>query len=150
MPNGVDAQFMLYGELQFALAEAASRGLISGSAQTYYEEGITAMFEYYNTTMPATYLTQSVVALNGTDDLNKILTQKWVALINNGHEAWLNVRRTDLPQLTVGADNLNGDMYPVRYRYPESEQAANSGNYNMAVGQLSDGDTYNSKGWWEK
>ncbi len=149
VPNGVDAQFMLYGELQFALAEAASRGLISGSAQTFYESGIEAMFDYYNTTMPATYLTQPAVALNGTDDLNKILTQKWIALINNGHEAWLNVRRTDLPKLTVGADNLNGDLYPVRYRYPESEQAANNNNYNMAVGQLTNGDTYNSKGWWE-
>ncbi len=149
VPNGVDAQFMLYGELQFALAEAASRGLISGSAQNYYEEGIRAMFDYYNTTMPANYLNQAEVALNGTDDLNKILTQKWLALINNGHEAWLNVRRTDLPKLKVGTDNLNGNVYPVRYRYPESEQAANAINYGQAVGMLDNGDTYNSKGWWE-
>lgn len=147
-PNGIDAQIMLYAELQFALAEAVSRGLISGSAQTYYENGINATFDYYNTTMPADYLSQVEVALDGTNDLTKILTQKWLSLINNGHEAWFNIRRTDLPKLEVSADNLNANVYPKRYRYPESEQAANLGNYNMAIGQLSQSDTYNSPGWW--
>ncbi len=149
VPNGVDAQFMLYGELQFALAEAAHKGLISGSAQLYYEEGIMAMFDYLGVSMSAGYLSQPGVALNGNGDLQKILIQKWIALINNGHEAWFNIRRTDLPKLSVAADNLNGDVYPSRYRYPESEQAANAGNYQEAVARMMGMDNYNVKAWWE-
>ena len=149
VPNGIDAQFMLYGELQLALAEAASRGLIGGAAATYYQEGITAMFNYYGEEVPGTYLLQPEVALSGVNDLEKILTQKWLALFNNGHEAWFNIRRMGIPSLQVAADNLNGDQYPVRYRYPQTEQAANNAHRLEAAGRIG-GDTYNSPGWWEQ
>jgi hypothetical protein len=149
VPNGFDAQLMQYSELQFALAEAAERGLLAGNPKEYYEEGIAAAFRYYNTPLPPLYLTDPAVALNGSNNLKKILTQAWLALIMNGHEAWFLVRRTGLPELTMPADNLNGDQYPVRYRYPESEQAVNGEHYSSAAARIG-GDTYNSKGWWEK
>ena len=82
-------------------------------------------------------------------DLEKILTQKWLALFNNGHEAWFNIRRMGIPSLQVAADNLNGDQYPVRYRYPQTEQAANNAHRLEAAGRIG-GDTYNSPGWWEQ
>ncbi len=148
-PAGVDAQFMQYSELQFALAEAAERGYIGGSAVTYYENGVQASFDYYNAQRPADYFTRAAVALDGTDNLNRILTQKWLALFNNGHEAWFNVRRTGMPYLKPGPDNFNEDRYPVRYLYPESEQATNAENYQTAVNRIG-GDNINSKGWWEK
>ncbi len=149
VPDGVDAQFMQYSEVQFALAEAAERGYITGSVQSYYEAGVRASFEYYGVDVPAGYLVQEAIALNGTDNLNKILTQKWFSLISNGHEAWFNVRRTGIPSLKPGPDNLNDDKYPVRYLYPESEQATNSSNYKIAAERIG-GDNINSKGWWEK
>ena len=148
--DGVDAQYMQYSETQFALAEAVARGYISGDANTYYQNAITASFEYYNTEVPADYFTRTAVALDGSaDDLTKILTQKWLSLISVGHEAWFNIRRTGIPNLVAGPDNFNEGRYPVRYLYPESEQATNNANYQEAVERIG-GDNINSKGWWEK
>jgi len=151
VPDGVDAQLMQYSEVQFALAEAAERGFITGSASAYYEAAIRATFEYYNTEVPADYFTRDAIALNGSQDenLEKILTQKWFSLFNVGHEAWFNIRRTGIPALTPGPDNLNNDQYPSRYLYPESEQAVNGANYQSAVDRLG-GDTINGQCWWEK
>ncbi len=148
-PDGVDAQIMQYAELQFALAEAAEKGFISGSAQAYYQAGVEASFEYYDVEVPADYFSRASVMLDGTNNLNRILTQKWLALFNCGHEAWFSVRRTGIPNLKPGPDNLNGGKYPVRYFYPESEQATNSKNYQNAIQEIG-GDNINSKGWWEK
>ncbi len=147
--DGVDAQFMQYAELQFALAEAAARGYITGDVRTYYEAGIAASFDYFEVDLPADYLMRPAIALDGNDDLTKILTQKWMSLIGNGHEAWFNIRRTGIPALKPGPDNLNDGRYPVRYLYPESEQATNSANYREAAERIG-GDNINSQGWWEK
>jgi len=150
VPDGVDAQFMQYAEVQFALAEAREREYItSGTAQQYYENGITASFAYYETEVPADYFTRTAIALDGTDNLTKIMTQKWLSLINIGHEAWFNIRRTGIPSITAGPDAVNEGRYPVRYLYPESEQATNAANYQEAVSRIG-GDNINSKGWWEK
>ena len=149
VPDGVDGQFMQYAELQFALAEAVSRGYITGNAQDYYEKGISASFEYFNTSIPADYFQRPTIVLDGNNNLTKILTQKWLSLISNGHEAWFNIRRTGIPALTPGPDNLNDDQYPVRYLYPESEQAVNNSNYQEAASRMG-GDNINSKVWWEK
>lgn len=149
IPNGVNAQFMQYSEVQFALAEAAERDFIEADAGKYYKEGIRASFEYYGLEVPNDYFNQTSVALNGENNLIKIMTQKWLSLIGIGHEAWFNVRRTGIPELKPGPDNLNEDRYPVRYLYPESEQATNAENYKGAVSRMG-GDNINNKGWWER
>ncbi len=147
-PQGVDAPIMTYTELQFLLAEAAQKKLIQGSAATYYEAGIKASHDYYKVSVPAGYFTKMEVAFDGTDDLKKIMTQKWISNFLNGYEAWLDVRRTGFPVLPVPKDNLNADKFPVRFRYPDIEQAANKKNYTEAAARIG-GDNYNSKGWWE-
>lgn len=149
IPDGVSASFMTYAELQFCLAEAAQRGLISGNASTFYATAIQASFDFYKTPLPNNYLTQTEVVLDGSADLERILNQKWLASFMNGYEAWFDIRRTGYPNLTVPQDNLNGDVYPVRYRYPSTEQAVNGANYSAAVTTIG-GDNYNSKGWWEQ
>ncbi len=149
VPNGVDGQFMQYAELQFALAEAVARGYIQGDMKAYYEKGVRASFAYWKVPVPVDYFQRVNVSLDTGDALTKILTQKWLALINNGHEAWFNVRRTGIPALKPGPDNLNEGRYPVRYLYPESEQAVNKSNYDEAAARMG-GDNINSKVWWEK
>ena len=149
VPDGVNAQFMQYAEVQFALAEAVEKKYIAGDATTYYQNGIAASFEYYDVALPDDYFTREAIALNGADNLNKILSQKWLSLIGVGHEAWFNIRRTGVPRLKAGPDNLNEGKYPVRYLYPESEQATNKVNYTEAVDRIG-GDNINSKAWWEK
>lgn len=149
VPNGIDAQFMQYSELQFALAEAVQKGFINGSATTYYEAGIAASFEYYSVSLPADYTSRAAIQLDGTEDLNRIMTQKWLALFNCGHEPWFNVRRTGMPYLKPGPDNFNNDMYPSRYLYPEGEQATNAANYQNAVNSMGP-DNINTKCWWQQ
>ncbi len=148
-PDGMNAIFMTYTELQFCLAEAAQKGYISGDANAYYEAGITASFQYHGATLPGDYLTNGSVVLDGSEDLKRIMTQKWIASFMNGYEAWFDVRRTGFPEMTISPDNLNGGTYPVRYRYPTTEQAVNLTNYMTAVATIG-GDNYNSIGWWEE
>ncbi|WP_340153706.1 SusD/RagB family nutrient-binding outer membrane lipoprotein [uncultured Marivirga sp.] len=149
VPDGADAQFMQYAEVQFALAEAVERNYIAGNVQQYYENGVRASFEYYGVDVPEDYFSRDAVELNGTDNITKIMTQKWLSLINIGHEAWFNIRRTGIPSLQAGPDAVNEGRYPVRYLYPESEQATNTENYQEAVQRIG-GDDINSKGWWER
>ena len=160
--NAAKGLLMTYAELQFLLAEAREKDLItSGSAQTYYENGVKANFDYYaglvpaeygiDVTMPADYLTQTAVAYAGSSEekLNKIGTQKWVALFFNGLEAWFEWRRTGYPELLPGASNLNDDKIPVRYIYPQSEQSLNSENRDAAVARQGE-DKINTPVWWDK
>ena len=150
VPDGVDGQFMQYAELQFALAEASLKGYISGDYNTYYQEGVSASFDYWGVDLPLDYFARPSISLTGNteQDLVKILSQKWLSLINNGHEAWFNVRRTGIPNLQPGPDDLNAGLYPVRYLYPESEQATNAENFQEAAERIG-GNNVNSKGWWE-
>ncbi len=160
--NASRGLIMTYAELQFILAEARERNLIStGNAETFYLNGINANMEYYESivpatygidlTLPADYFTQSSVAYTGTTNerLNKIGTQKWIALFFNGLEAWFDWRRTGFPVLTPGASNLNDDLIPVRYIYPQSEQSLNAANRSEAVSRQGD-DTINTPVWWDK
>lgn len=159
--NAARGMIMTFSELQFILAEARQRNLIStGSAETYYLNGINANFDYYraivpaayniNLTVPATYFTQSAVAYTGTNAelLSKIATQKWIALFFNGLEAWFDWRRSGLPALTPGASNLNNNRIPVRYIYPLSEQALNSAGRNAAITRQGP-DDINTRVWWD-
>jgi hypothetical protein len=139
---------MTYAELQFLLAEAAEKGLISSDAKTHYENGVNASFEFYGLTTPADYLTRTEVAYTGTsqEKLFKTGFQKWVSLYFQGLEAWFDWRRTGIPALTPGVSNQNNDLIPVRFRYPIIEQALNEASYKEAV-QRQGADDLNSKMW---
>ncbi|MBW8686321.1 SusD/RagB family nutrient-binding outer membrane lipoprotein [Chitinophaga rhizophila] len=145
-PAAPRALLMTYAELQFILAEARERNMITtGDAATYYNNGITANFEYWKSivppqygidvTMPANYLSQSGVAYTGgqADKLGKIALQKWVAYYFNGLEAWFDWRRTRMPAIVPGPSNLNNDRVPVRFIYPQKEQSLNGASRKAAV-----------------
>ncbi|MGF7214533.1 hypothetical protein GGR92_000673 [Spirosoma lacussanchae] len=162
VPNVARGLVMTYAEVQFLLAEAREKNLIStGSAETYYLNGIRANMDYYkaivpaeygiNVTPAADYFTQAGVAYTGTTQqkLEKIGTQKWVALLFNGLEGWFDWRRTGIPTVTPGPDNLNGNRVPVRYPYPQSEQSLNGKNRAEAVTRQGT-DDLNTAVWWDK
>jgi hypothetical protein len=161
LANVARGLLMTYAELQFILAEAREKNLIStGSAETYYLNGINANHAYYQAivpasyaidlTLPADYFTQTAVAYTGTaaEKLAKIANQKWVALFFNGLEAWFDWRRTGLPVLVPGASNLNDNLIPVRFIYPQSEQSLNATNRNAAVARQGI-DDINTPVWWD-
>jgi len=147
LPNVARGIIMNYSELQFILAEAAEKSMITSSttAETYYLNGVQSNFTYYaamvpaaygiNVTPPASYYTQPAVAYTGTnaEKLNKIALQKWVSLFFTGLEGWFDWRRTGLPVIVPGQDNLNNNKVPVRFIYPLAEQALNAANRAAAV-----------------
>jgi hypothetical protein len=142
---------MTYAELQFILAEAREKNLITaGTAKQYYENGINASHTFYGLTLAPSYLAQTEVDYAGStaEKLNKIATQKWISLFFQGLEAWFDWKRTGLPQLAPAVDNQNDDRIPVRYIYPLIEQSLNANNRAEAVARLG-ADDINSKVWWD-
>lgn len=153
---------MTYAELQFLLAEAREKNLITtGTAETYYLNGINANFDFYrsivpadygiNLSTPASYFTQPLVVYTGTqqEKLEKIAKQKWVALFFNGLEAWYDWRRTGLPALAPAVSNLNNNLIPVRMPYPIAEQTLNGDNRTAAVTRQG-ADNLNTRVWWDQ
>jgi hypothetical protein len=142
---------MGYPELQFILAEAVQKELVTSTktAQWYYEEGIKASFDYFGAAMPSGYLSHAGVQFSGGDALNLIGTQKWISLFFTGLEAWFDWRRTNIPAIIPGPSNQNDNKVPVRFAYPVSEQSLNPDGRSEAVARQGE-DTYNTKVWWDK
>lgn len=141
---------MNLAELKFILAEAAEKGLISGSPETFYLDGIKESFAYYSVDPGSSYYTQPSVAYTGTraEKLMKIGEQKWSSLYYSGLEAWFDWRRTNIPILVPSVTNQNNNRIPVRFIYPIIEQALNGENRKTAVARQGT-DDINTKVWWD-
>ena len=148
--SSLDANFLTAWEVQFALAEAAQKGLISANAQQLYETGVILAFQYWNTPLPANYLTgqASFNAANSTS-LNQIITQKWIANIINGYEGWVEYRRTGFPAFKTISASLNDGLIPVRMPYPAEEETLNGQNYSSAAAATNN-NSINSPVWWDE
>jgi hypothetical protein len=142
---------MTYAELQFILAEAREKGLITTvTAEEYYLKGINASFEFYGLIPDPGYFIQNEVAYTGTQDerLEKIGNQKWAASYFQGLEAWFDWRRTGFPVLLPAVDDQNDGRIPVRFIYPRIEQSLNSDNRSAALARQG-ADDINSRVWWD-
>lgn len=145
--NANQARLMIHSELQFILAEAAQRGWISGSAQSFYEEGIASNFSYWDIEMPSDYLSRNGVAFD--DSLETIMTQKYIALFYTDYQGFIEFKRTGFPSSIKPGPDAFYTVYPSRFEYPSKEQALNAENYNAAVSRIG-GDEITTKVWWEK
>ncbi len=144
----LDANFMTSMEIHFLLAEAAEKGIITEDAKSFYDKGVTQAFAYWGTDLQADYLT-STAAYNapGTNAIQQIITQKWIANIINGYEGWIEYRRTGFPELKTISASLNDNLIPVRMPYPAEEEALNAVNYAKAS-MDTNGNSINVKVWW--
>jgi len=149
LPNGVAMNFMTYAELSFILAEASQKGYINGDVEEYYLNGINAAFDVYGITPHPTYFEQPGVVLSTDNDdvLYKIAVQKWMALFHSGMEAYFDWRRTGIPAIVPGQDNVNGDRVPLRFNYPGQEQSLNPTNWQTAVDRIGGDDNINAVMW---
>ncbi|WP_276483995.1 SusD/RagB family nutrient-binding outer membrane lipoprotein [Paraflavitalea pollutisoli] len=147
---------MSYAELQFILAEAVVRGWITGTAATYYQNGIKASLEFsnfnntYSTTEINDYLAQADVALKTGTEIKQIITQKYISMfMNTGWQPFYEQRRTGFPAFDVnGAGILNGGVVPKRWMYPTDEFTNNRLNVEGAVKiQYPGGDNINGVMW---
>lgn len=157
-------------ETAFLKAEGKLRGWNVGaeSAKTYYEKGIKLSMDQYGVSMPSDYLTSDNVPVGHENDprgakysynlsnvttvgwnaednfeknLQRIITQKWIANYPLGLEAWADYRRTGYPELYPVIDNLspsnvNSNRGMRRLRYPYTEVQNNKVNYQNALQYL--------------
>jgi hypothetical protein len=147
---------LLYPEVKFLEAEAALRGWGPGSAQQHYEDGVRAALTLYGIpdTRADAYLQQPEVAWDpgetDAEKLERIITQKWLALFSQGFEAWAEYRRTGYPQLRpIPDDGDTGGAVPSRILYVNIEQATNTENVNEASRRIG-GNTLTTDVWWDQ
>lgn len=142
-----------YAELQFIMAEAAARGWISGSAKTYYDNGITAGITLWGNVVPTGYVNKAVILYNETADLEEQLEQihlqKYYALFYTDFQQWFEHRRTGHPVLPKGAGLENNGIMPARLNYPVYLNATNKQNLLNAIAAQGP-DDINTKVWWQK
>jgi hypothetical protein len=148
--EGVPIPVLMYDEVCFLQAEAVLKGWGSGDARALYEAGVRANFQRRGIAdaQATAYLAQTTTQYNGS--LERIITQKWVALFPNGFEGWAELRRTGFPRLQPWANpgETNGLM-PNRVRYPASEQGLNKESYDAAVARQGP-DVMTTKLWWDR
>jgi hypothetical protein len=143
---------MDYATVEFLLAEAAERSIgNSSTAELHYNNAIRASFSYYGIS-PASaddYLAQPAVAYGTASGTwkQKIGTQKWIALYDQGFESWTEHRRLDYPVLYAPVDAFV-DEVPTRFVYPISEQTLNGANYQSASAAIG-GDLLTTKLFWD-
>lgn len=160
--------FMDYAELQFILAEAALKGLISGGAsdaKLYYEEGVKASIGKWSafgslcetpvvvtSTDVNVFLASNLASWDKAADKAKIIAeQKYLALFWVGMEAYHEYRRTGYPELTIGAGAVYNDLIlPTRFSYPATTMATNGDHAQGALTRMGGENTMKTPVWWSK
>lgn len=130
--KSADQGAVLYtaAEAYFNQAEIDLKFNAGASAQSLYESGIQASFDYLGAGSATAYFTQAKNLVNWNTSTNKkqaIITQKWIAV--NGIDAiqsWFDYNRTGFPaNLPISALATKADR-PVRLAYPASEVTSNA------------------------
>jgi len=150
-------------EVSFIKAEAYERWG-GGDPKAAYETGIRQSIQFWvnvnnksdysgaKESMPSdaaitAYLASPLVAY-GTNNLEKIGTQKWIDFnIMQANQAWAEWRRTKFPKLTFPTDpsSVLSPNVPNRLLYPSTESSLNSANYAT----VKSGDNVTTKVFWD-
>ena len=169
-------------EMAFCKAEGVLRGwnMGSGTVKDYYEQGVTLSFEQWGADGAATYLLDDTsTEANYTDALGgfgraavkastitikwddvapmaktmeRLITQKWIALFPNGQEGWNEIRRTGYPRIFSVPQATNGYtlLTPNRIPFDKNQLINNRSNYEKAVELLGGPDDYATPMWWQR
>jgi hypothetical protein len=172
---------MTAAEMWFLKAEAALRGWAgAGDAQTDYETGITTSMQQwgvsagsyigdatsteaaysdpYNAANNSPALSSITIkwdpAATNEQKLERIITQKWLAIFPDGQEAWADFRRTGYPKLFTVVQNLSGGTIDTqtqirRLPYPSTEYNTNAAAVKAAVALLGGADNGGTRLWWD-
>ncbi len=95
-------------------------------------------------------------AENFERNLERIITQKWIAIFPLGLEAWAEHRRTGYPKLLPAVENkdpnnsVNVTIGPRRLPFPADEYTGNPKYIDQAVEMLNGPDAAGTKLWWDK
>lgn len=88
------------------------------------------------------------------ESLERIITQKWIAIYPLGTEAWSEQRRTGYPRFFPVMMNASSEpnlthQLASRIPFAPSEKLNNTANYNDAVKMLGGPDQYGTRLWWD-
>ena len=136
-----------YAEVCFHLADAANRGWnVGGDAATHYANGVSASILQWGGDQAAAdaYLLESDVAWDASMANQRIGTQKWIAMFDQGIEAWCTWKMYDHPTMNTAA--AAGTTPPTRYNYSVDETQTNGPNVSAANGGVAD-DVFNKVFW---
>lgn len=176
--------WMLASEVAFLQAEGALIGWNMGdTAENFYKKGVELSFQENNVSGAEAYLSSEKTPTTFDDKntgysknnagkpssvtpkwdnadgndvkLEKIITQKWIAMYPNGQEAWSEFRRTGYPKVFPVVNNLsNGtidtDIQVRRMTFPRSEYSNNAEAVKNAISLLGNADNGGTKLWWDK
>jgi hypothetical protein len=157
---------MNFAEVELILAEAALKGWISGSAESYYNSGALNSITYWlpnwttvinsQTGQPnniVAFLTAADIQwlpnLTFEQRMERIHLQKYYALFLVDLQQWFEYRRTGYPTLPRGAGLVNGGVMPARLTYPVYLQSTNPNGYRSAVDRQGP-DAITTRVWWQK
>lgn len=176
-----DAPIMTSAEVWFLRAEAALRGYSSENVKSCYEKGVTLSFEQWGATGVADYLASDATpsdykdvffekndmkalstitpkwddSANNETKLERIITQKWLAIYPEGAEAWAEQRRTGYPQLFKVLTNhspggsIDTQAMIRRIPFPSSLASSQPALYDQLVKNLNGADNGGTRLWWD-
>ncbi|MBE9601892.1 RagB/SusD family nutrient uptake outer membrane protein [Pedobacter sp. MC2016-24] len=178
------AQLMTAAEVYLLRAEGALRGWnMGGTAKELYESGVRISLAQWgvggqadaylnnSTSKPADYtdpinpIKNSAAATTAItikwdesvaneQKLERILTQKWIALFPEGQEAWTEFRRTGYPKIFPIVYNTSGGRIDTkiqirRLNFPVLEYSVNAKEVAKAVQLLGGPDIGGTRLWWD-
>ncbi len=145
--NGIKASLGFYGI-------PVNGGTFTASFYRPGSTDVTNASNYDNRTIPfdyTAYYAQGSVkyAGNNAAGLTQILQQKYLGLFRqSGLESYYQFRRTGIPVFTTGSGTGNSSRIALRFKYPSSEQTANTTNYKAALtSQFAGNDDINGQMW---
>ncbi len=170
LAEGEPVFLLSYQEQNFILAEMALRGIISGDAKAYYEEGVRSSMRFVadNTPDDATYhhnrkitddyitgyLSNPGVAFSSdfNEGLTQIIWQKYImTFLQTPYNAFFEYRRTGIPDFPINERsnrNTPPDKMPLRWMYPSDELSYNMDNVSQAISnQYGGSDDYMGVMW---
>lgn len=157
--GGTDKEFYEEG-VRLSFAE---NGLSDGTAASYLNsESTPVAFDDKNTSYTKNGAAQPSSITPKWDEgatrevkLERIITQKYIAMFPNGQEAWSEFRRTGYPKVikivsNKSAGKVDTDIQVRRMTFPRSEYANNAPAVSEAITLLGGQDTGATKLWWDK
>ena len=94
------------------------------------------------------------IAGTNEEQLEQIITQKWIAMFPDGQEAWSEFRRTGYPRIFPVVVNNSGGTIDTnvqirRINFASNEVNTNPDNVQTAIGYLGGPDNGGTRLWWD-
>ncbi|MNY01284.1 Susd and RagB outer membrane lipoprotein [compost metagenome] len=152
--TGIDRSFEMYG---LSSQVTAYKNNSTSKPKAYVDPKAIKAGEN-NVAIGSPYLSTMTIRWEDGDSnnrkLERIITQKWIAMFPDGDEAWAEYRRTGYPILFPNIVNFSGNTIPSipgirRIPYPQREYDSNNQSVTAAIQLLGGPDNGGTRLWWD-